>query len=75
MHRRTLNRRLKEHDTTFQQILDTVRFTVAKELLESSGVSLEEIASALGYGDIVSFIRAFKRWTGLTPGAWRVSLR
>jgi AraC-like DNA-binding protein len=73
MHRRTLNRRLKEQGTTFQQVLDRVRFAVAKELLESSEAGMPQIAAALGYADAVSFTRAFRRCTGTTPGAWRRS--
>jgi hypothetical protein len=57
--------------TTFRKVLDTVRFAVAKEMLEDSRVAIPEIATALGYADYVSFTRAFKRWTGNTPGAWR----
>jgi AraC-like DNA-binding protein len=75
MHRRTLDRRLSAAGTTFQQVLDRVRFAVAKELLEESTVALVDITAALGYADDVSFIRAFRRWTGTTPGAWRESAR
>lgn len=75
MHRRTLNRRLCAEGTTFQKVLDTVRFAVAKEMLEDSRVAIQEIATSLGYSDYVSFTRAFKRWTGNTPGAWRKSVR
>ena len=64
MHRRTLNRRLSAEGTTFQQVLDRVRFAVAKEMLEDSQASIPEIAASLGYADYVSFTRAFKRWTG-----------
>ncbi|HEX5629844.1 MAG TPA: AraC family transcriptional regulator, partial [Usitatibacteraceae bacterium] len=71
IHRRTLNRRLNAEGTTFQKVLDTVRFAAAKEMLEDSRVPIPEIATALGYADYVSFTRAFKRWTGNTPGAWR----
>jgi len=75
MHRRTLDRRLRDEGTTFQQLLDRVRFAVAKELLVESRLGLPDIAAALGYADEVSFIRAFRRWTGTTPGAWRESAR
>ena len=40
-------------------------------MLEDSRASIPEIATSLGYSDYVSFTRAFKRWTGNTPGAWR----
>ena len=75
MHRRTLNRRLGAEGTTFQQVLDRVRFAVAKELLEDSGVAMHDIAAALGYAGLAPFMRAFRRWTGTTPGAWRQSAR
>ena len=71
MHRRTLNRRLMDAGVTFQQVLDRVRFAVAKELLEETNIGLPEIADALGYANSVSLIPAFRRWTGMTPGAWR----
>ena len=71
MHRRTLDRRLSTAGTSFQQVLDRVRFAVAKELLEGSTVNLIDITAALGYADDASFIRAFRRWTGTTPSAWR----
>lgn len=73
MHRRTLSRRLKEEGVTFQQILDRVRFAIAKELLEDSKVPPKQIAASLSFSDTESFYRAFKRWTGTTPGAWRES--
>ena len=73
MHRRTLNRRLREEGTTFQVVIDRVRFAVAKELLENAALPLPRIAAALGYSEVASFIRAFRRWTGTTPGAWRGS--
>jgi AraC-like DNA-binding protein len=72
MHRRTLDRRLNAEGTTFQRVLDRVRIAVAKELLEDSRMSMPDIAAALGYAEDVSFIRAFRRWTGTTPAAWRV---
>jgi len=75
MHRRTLNRRLKAAGVTFQQVLDHVRFAVAKELLQESDIALREIAIALGYANGVSLIPAFRRWTGTTPGAWREAAR
>jgi AraC-like DNA-binding protein len=71
MHRRTLNRRLKAEGTTFQQVLDSVRFTVARELLATSAISLDDVAATLGYAAVSPFMRAFARWSGTTPGHWR----
>jgi AraC-like DNA-binding protein len=71
MHRRTLNRRLRDLGTTFQAVLDDVRFEAARQLLCYSEVSLDEIAAALGYAGVSPFMRTFNRWTGSTPGQWR----
>jgi AraC-like DNA-binding protein len=71
MHRRTLNRRLHEEGTTFQQCLDKVRFEVACQLLVESRVSLDDVAAALGYASVSPFMRTFRRWSGTTPGQWR----
>ncbi len=75
MHQRTLQRRLRAEGSTFQHVLDQVRLAVAKDLLEDSTAAVNDISAALGYADDVSFIRAFRRWTGTTPGAWRESAR
>jgi AraC-like DNA-binding protein len=75
MHRRTLNRRLSAEGTTFQEILDTVRFAVAQDLLRNSEVNLHDIAAALGYAGLTPFMRAFRRWTGTSPGHWRNATR
>jgi len=75
MHRRTLNRRLSAEGTTFQRVLDDVRFAVAKELLENSAVSMHDVAAALGYAGLAPFMRAFRRWSGTSPGAWRKATR
>ena len=71
MHRRTLNRRLKGLGTTFQTILDRLRFEVACQLLASSEISLDEVAAALAYAGVSPFMRSFRRWAGTTPGRWR----
>lgn len=71
MHRRTLNRRLANEGVSFHEILDKVRFAVATELLRESDAKIPKIAQSTAYSDPASFIRAFKRWTGMTPGQWR----
>ena len=75
MHRRTLNRRLAKQGVTFHEILDNVRFAVASELLKDSTAKISTIAEATAYSDPPSFVRAFKRWSGLTPGEWRIRNR
>jgi AraC-like DNA-binding protein len=71
MHRRTLNRRLKAAGTTFQQVLDTVRFEIARQLLAHSDVKLDDVAAALGYAGVTPFMHTFRRWAGTTPDRWR----
>jgi len=75
MHRRTLNRRLKAEGTTFQRVLDEVRFEIAQDLLSNSNVHLDDIAATLGYAAVTPFMRTFRRWSGTTPGQWRRSVR
>jgi len=70
---RTLHRRLAESGTTFQELVDSVRFDTAAKLLEQTDLPIGEIADALDYADPSMFTRAFARWTGTTPSAWRKS--
>lgn len=71
MSRRTFARRLEENGTTFRELLDAARFDAARGLLRSSGASLEDIANRLCYSDATAFARAFRRWSGESPAAWR----
>ena len=75
IHRRTLNRRLKAEGTTFQRVLDEVRFEVSRDLLGGSNVHLDDIAATLGYAAVTPFMRTFRRWSGTTPGQWRRNAR
>lgn len=67
---RTLQRRLAEHGESFERLLANVTLRHATALLRSPR-SITEIAFALGYSDAAHFARAFARWTGMSPGAWR----
>jgi AraC-like DNA-binding protein len=71
--RRTLDRRLEANDLSFQSVLDSVRYEAARQLLEISSIDISAIAGALGYAEPSPFTRAFKRWSGQTPSAWRRS--
>jgi AraC-like DNA-binding protein len=71
MHQRTLHRRLAEAGTSFQVLLDEVRYDAARHYLLSSTKTLADIAAALGYSELSAFTRAFRRWSGVTPGAYR----
>jgi AraC-like DNA-binding protein len=71
LHRRTLNRRLRLQGTTFQRMLDEVRFETARQLLAHTNTSIDQIAGALCYGEVSAFAHAFRRWSGTTPARWR----
>ncbi|MDH4149752.1 MAG: AraC family transcriptional regulator [Betaproteobacteria bacterium] len=75
VHSRTLNRRLHACGTSFQELLDEGRYTIARQMLESTKGGVNEIAAALGYADGSSFTRAFRRWSGTTPAGWRKTAR
>lgn len=70
---RTLQRRLQEEGSSFQQTLDSLRSALAHHYLQNSSLSGAEIAFLLGFEDPNSFIRAFQGWTGSTPHAVRSS--
>lgn len=63
----TLQRRLREEGTSYQQLLDTTRRDLALEYLRDGRHSLADIAFLLGFTDQSNFTRAFRRWTGKTP--------
>jgi len=69
--KRTLQRQLGEESTSFTDILNTTRQQLAQHYLSTPSVSQGEIAFLLGFQEVNSFIRAFKDWTGVTPGAYR----
>jgi AraC-like DNA-binding protein len=69
--RRTLQRRLKDRETNFQQLLQGVKSNLACKYLEDKRLSIIEIAFLLGYGDPSSFSAAFKSWSGYTPTEYR----
>ncbi len=69
--RSTLQRRLREEDTTYQAVLDRTRQDMAIRYLTKTNLRAEEIASVLAYRDANSFSRSFRRWTGLAPLAYR----
>jgi AraC-like DNA-binding protein len=68
---RTLQRRLAELGVDYQQVVDEVRCARTLELLQKPSLSVLAVARAVGYADANSFHRAFRRWTGTTPGDYR----
>ena len=71
MHRRTLNRRLEKQNYTFQRLVNEVRYEIARQLLDNTHLDMSQIAATLDYADASAFTRAFRRWSGTTPTAWR----
>ncbi|MBD9499483.1 AraC family transcriptional regulator ligand-binding domain-containing protein [Pseudomonas sp. PDM23] len=71
MNPRTLQRRLADERTDFEQLLDNVRRSQALHLLQQTNIGINEIASALGYRRTGSFCRAHKRWFGVSPAEFR----
>jgi len=68
---RTLQRHLKERGTDFKNLVDDTRRRFALTYLKDRRNAFTEIAFLLGYSDASAFNRAFKRWTGLAPSAYR----
>jgi AraC-like DNA-binding protein len=72
---RTLRRRLAAYGVNFGDLIDGERQKQAEFLLRSSERELSWICEQLGYATLPNFVRAFKRWTGITPAAYRRNLR
>lgn len=72
---RTLQRRLKERNFKYQQLLDDIRRELALDIIKKPNYSLNDIADYLGFNDQSAFQRAFKRWEGITPGKFRSNLQ
>ena len=67
----TLRRRLKQENTSFQEIKDLLRRDMAIYYLSHQELPINDIAERVGFTEPSTFHRAFKKWTGVTPGAWR----
>ena len=72
---RTLQRRLAEEHSSYQDIVAETRREAAERFLSDSALSAGEIASLLGYSEPAAFHRAFKRWHGVTPREYRQAHR
>lgn len=73
MSARTLQRRLTEAQTSYQAIVDRARKQLALRYLEDDRLALAEIGFLVGFADPSNFHRAFRRWTGTTPSAYRAN--
>jgi AraC-like DNA-binding protein len=72
---RTLDRRLAAEGTSFQHERDAIRSVMAEELLALTDLNVGEVANALFYANHSAFVRSFRRWSGVTPSAWRHAQR
>ncbi len=71
---RSLQRKLKGSETSFKRLLDETRKELASQYIENQGIAISEITYLLGFSEPSNFSRAFKRWNGLSPSAYRDSL-
>lgn len=67
----TLRRRLEDEGASWGRLKDEVRRDLALQHLAEGRLSVGEIAARLGFEDASTFYRAFRKWTGCAPGAWR----
>ena len=68
----TLQQRLAERGTSFQELLDDTRCELAIGYLHQPALTVTEIAFLLGFTDASNFTRAFKRWKGVPPSNFRL---
>jgi len=68
---RTIKRKLAERGTTFSELRDDLRRQRALLLLDNRELSISDVAARLGYSELPNFTRAFRKWTGKTPLAYR----
>lgn len=73
MSARTLRRRLQEEGTQYSALLDEARRRDALRLLGNETLDIQRVAELLGYADPANFTRAFRKWTGVTPTAYRTN--
>ncbi|RKF18021.1 AraC family transcriptional regulator [Alginatibacterium sediminis] len=74
MSSRTLRRHLDKENSSYSAIVADTRFAVASQYLEQHQLSLDEIASRVGFSDVSNFRNAFKKWAGLSPSQYRKSM-
>jgi AraC-like DNA-binding protein len=68
---RTLQRRLRQHNTSYSELIQQTRFAIASKLLRDTDERIVDIALDLGYQDPANFARAFRQLTGVSPSEYR----
>ncbi|MBZ2169443.1 AraC family transcriptional regulator ligand-binding domain-containing protein [Marinobacter sp. F4216] len=71
MSERTLQRRLDERQLSFNRLIEDIRQQLARAYVAQSSMQFSEIAFLLGYSELSAFGRAFRRWSGSSPSAFR----
>ena len=74
LNRRTFQRRLAKQDSCVRDLIGRARQKAAEQMLRTGGLPLNEVAFKMGYTDVAAFSRAFRRWTGVSPGSYRSQL-
>jgi AraC-like DNA-binding protein len=69
---RTLQRRLHDEGLSYKKLIKNIRLEQACLLLQDANIPIAVVAKTLGYGDPGSFSRAFRRWKGMSPRAYRL---
>ena len=69
----TLQRRLQQEGLSYQRVKDDLRRDIAIDLLSSASLTVAEVAARTGFRETSAFHRAFKKWTGVSPGSYRSS--
>ena len=70
---RSLQRRLSEEDLTWNQLVERTRRTLVERHLKVPGTTVTQLAFLLGFSDVSSFSRAFKKWYGVSPSQFRAN--
>ena len=68
---RTLQRKLRDENTSYRELSDSIRYELASTLLKYKDLTISEIAYKLGYSELKGFRRAFKQWSGVNPMDYR----
>lgn len=71
MSERSFRRELRKEGGSFRRIRDQIALQKSQQLLRDSDLHIDEIAGMLGYSEARAFIRAFRKWTGMSPGQCR----
>jgi AraC-like DNA-binding protein len=72
---RTLRRRLAAEGTGYAHLIETVRRRDALRLLDNPALKIVDVSGLLGYSDPANFVRAFRKWSGMTPLQYRLAQR